>query len=59
MIILELFLTLYTTLVLRTTSIIEVITGLYPREQLAYVQKLRDLPSGTGFAGALSSGGSR
>lgn len=59
MIILELFLTLYTTLVLGTTSIIEALTGLHPREQLAYIQELNGLPETTGFAGALSSGGAR
>lgn len=59
MIILELFLTLYTTLILGTTGIIEAITGLYPREQLAYVQQVQGLPETTGFAGALSSGGAR
>ena len=56
MIILELFLTLYTTLILGATSIIEAITGLCPREQLAYVQQVQGLPESTGFAGALSSG---
>lgn len=59
MIIVEFILSLYTLFVLGTTSIIEALTGLHPREQLAYVQELKDLPSGTGFAGALSSGGSR
>lgn len=59
MIILELIFTLYTTLVLGTTSIIEALTGLYPREQLAYVQELKGLPETTGFAGVLSSGGCR
>lgn len=59
MIILEFIFTSYTTLVLGTTSIIEAVTGLYPREQLAYVQQVQGLPESTGFAGALSSGGSR
>lgn len=56
MIILELFLTLYITLILGTAGIIEAVTGLYPREQLAYVQELKGLPETTGFAGALSAG---
>lgn len=59
MIILEFILNLYTGLILGTTSVIEIITGLYPREQLAYVQDVRGLPETTGFADALSSGGSQ
>lgn len=59
MITVELILTLYTTLVLGTTGIIEALTGLHPREQLAYVQELNGLPETAGFAGALSSGGAR
>lgn len=57
MIILELLLTLYTGLILGTTSVIEIITGLYPREQLAYVQEVRGLPETAGFADTFSSGG--
>lgn len=59
MIIVEFILSLYTLFVLGTTSLIEALTGLHPREQLAYIQELRGLPDGTGFAGVLSSGGDR
>lgn len=59
MIILESLLTLYTTVILLATSIIEVVTGLTPREQLTHVQELRGLPETAGFADVLSSGGSR
>lgn len=59
MIILEALLTLYTTVILATTSVLEVITGLTPREQLTHVQELRGLPETAGFADVLSSGGSR
>ena len=59
MIIVEFILSLYTLFVLGTTSIIEALTGLHPREQLAYIQELNGLPETTGFAGALSSGGAR
>lgn len=59
MIILESLLTLYTTVILVTTSIIEIVTGLNPREQLTHVQELRGLPETAGFADVLSSGGSR
>ena len=56
MIIIELILNLYTAVVLGTTSIIEAVTGLYPREQLAYVQQIQDLPETTGFSDTISSG---
>lgn len=54
MIIVELLLNLYTFVVLGTTSIIELVTGLYPREQLAYVQHVQGLPETNGFADTLS-----
>ena len=50
MIVLEFIFTLYTTLVLGTTSIIEAVTGLYPAQQLAYVQKVHHLPENAGVA---------
>ncbi|QRV71370.1 hypothetical protein clg_14 [Corynebacterium phage CL31] len=43
MIILEPLLNLYISLIFGTTSIIEALTGLYPREQSVYVQQLQDL----------------
>lgn len=50
MIIIELILNLYTAVVLGTTSIIEIITGLYPAQQLAYVKKVHTLPDTAGVA---------
>lgn len=50
MIIIELILNLYTAVILGTTSIIEIITGLYPAQQLAYVQKVHNLPETAGVA---------
>lgn len=57
MIILEALLTLYTAVILAITSIIEILTGLTPRDQLTHVQELRGLPETAGFADVLSSGG--
>ena len=50
MILIELILNLYTAVVLGTSSIIEAVTGLYPAQQLAYVQKVHNLPETAGVA---------
>ena len=56
MIIVETILTVYTIVVLAITGAVSDITGLYPREQLAYVQQIHDLPETTGFSDTISSG---
>lgn len=53
MIIIEAILNTYTGIVLGTTSIIEAVTGLYPREQLAYVQTVNNLPESSGVMDTL------
>lgn len=53
MIIIETILNTYTGIVLGTTSIIEAVTGLYPREQLAYVQAVNNLPESSGVMDTL------
>lgn len=55
MIIAEFILTLYTVIVLAVTGAVSGITGLYPREQLAYVQQVQGLPETAGFSDVLSS----
>ena len=56
MIIVETILTVYTIVVLAITGAVSDITGLYPREQLAYVQQVQGLPETTGFSDTISSG---
>lgn len=48
MIIVEAILNLYTFLVLTPTGLIFDLTGIYPREQLAYVQHINNLPESAG-----------
>lgn len=48
MIIVEALLNLYTFLVLTLTGSIFDMTGIYPREQLAYVQHINNLPESAG-----------
>lgn len=54
MIVLEFILNAYTALILGATGIIELITGLYPAEQLAYVRHIHGLPDTAGVADTIT-----
>lgn len=55
MALIELFLNLYTLVILATTGAVSEITGLYPAEQLAYVRDLTGAPDSAGFMDVTSS----
>lgn len=54
MILLKIALGLYTTIILTTTRIVSVVTGLHPHEQLDYLQGITGAPQTAGFLDVLS-----
>lgn len=59
MVLVEIVLGLYTFTVLGVTGVVEALTGLYPREQLAILQELAGVAETSGFLDVTSSLSSR
>lgn len=55
MIILEIILTAYVTVIMGTTGLIESVTGLYPAQQLELVRNTYNLPASYGVADTIGA----